>query len=351
MDTGSAYSFLPFSSTSPPTGPALLAASGAPIKAWGCRRVQLSAGGRIFSWKFLQADVTFPIIGADFLANFKMAVDLSGRQLLCPVRLKIPLEAPHAGSLAAAAIGVVEAPSSPSLPTVEALGEERSSVVAAAVVEAKEEEGVALEVEQLMVDYPSVVNSSKKLPKSKHQVKHVIETTCSHLVKAHYRRLDKDKLAAAEQEFLAMEKQGIVRHSKSSWASPLHMVKKKDGTWRPCGDYRQLNLATKPDLYPPPHIEDLSTKLEGMKVFSTIDLRKGVLADPSGSRGCGEDSRHHPLWPVGVPEDAFGPKNAGQTFPRFVDEILAGIPQVFVYMDDILVAYPTWPSTRRTCSG
>ena len=90
-----------------------------------------------------------------------------------PSGLKIPLEVPRAGSLAAASIGVVEATSSPplhtveapastpSLPTVEALGE-RSSVVAAAA--AKEEEGVALEVEQLMADYPGVVNSSKKLP-------------------------------------------------------------------------------------------------------------------------------------------------------------------------------------------
>ena len=81
---------------------------------------------------------------------------------------------------------------------------------------------MALEVEQLMAnylsvaDYPSVVSSSKKLPKAKHQVKHVIETMCPHPVKAHYRRLDKDKLAAAEAEFLAMEQQGIVRRSQSS---------------------------------------------------------------------------------------------------------------------------------------
>ena len=49
--------------------------------------MQLSAGGWSFSWKFLQADVAFPIIGADFLANFNMAVDLSGMQLLCPAGL------------------------------------------------------------------------------------------------------------------------------------------------------------------------------------------------------------------------------------------------------------------------
>ena len=86
----------------------------------------------------------------------------------------------------------------------------------------------------MMADYPSIVNASKKLPKAKYQVKHVIETKCPHPVKAHYRRLDKDKLAAPEAEFLAMEQQGIVRHSKSSWASPLNMaVRKKDGTSRP----------------------------------------------------------------------------------------------------------------------
>ena len=41
--------------------------------------------------------------------------------------------------------------------------------------------------------------------------------------------MDKDKLAGDGAEFLTMEQQGIVRHSKSSWASPLHMVRKKDG--------------------------------------------------------------------------------------------------------------------------
>ena len=94
---------------------------------------------------------------------------------------------------------------------------------------AREEEGVALEVEQLMADYPSVANSSKKLPKSKHQVKHIIETTCSHPVKAHYRRLDKDKLAAAEAELRAMEKQGIVRPKKKK-------KKKKMGLSPPHGE-------------------------------------------------------------------------------------------------------------------
>ena len=93
VDTGSAYSILPFSSTAQKTGPALTAASGASIKAWGHHRVQISSSGWHFIWRFLQAEVAFPIIGADFLANFKMAVDLSNMQLLCPAGLRIPLEA------------------------------------------------------------------------------------------------------------------------------------------------------------------------------------------------------------------------------------------------------------------
>ena len=205
VDTGSAYSILSFSSTAQPTGPALTAASDASIKAWGLCRVQLSTGGRPFSWKFLQADVAFSIIGADFLANFKMAVDLSGMQLLCPAGLKILMEAPRAGSLTASAIGVVEAPSppslstvealstecalpsSPTLPTVEALGDSGSTGVTTVPPRAakrspvaKEVASVALEVEPLMAEYPSVVNDSKKLPKAKHQVKHIIETMCPH---------------------------------------------------------------------------------------------------------------------------------------------------------------------------
>ena len=89
---------------------------------------------------------------------------------------------------------------------------------------------VAEEVEELMADYPGVVNSSQRLPVPHHQVEHVIETTCGHPVQARYRRLDPDKLAAAKAEFQSMEQQGIIRRSKSHWSSPLHMVKKKDGT-------------------------------------------------------------------------------------------------------------------------
>ena len=77
-----------------------------------------------------------------------------------------------------------------------------------------------------------------------------------------------------------MEAQGIIRKAKGSWVLPLHMVEKADGMWRPCSDYRLLNIATKPNLYLPPLMEDLSARLSGKKVFSKLDLRKGYYQVP-----------------------------------------------------------------------
>ena len=113
----------------------------------------------------------------------------------------------------------------------------------------------------MAAEFPSVLTASKKLPPAHLKVEHVIETTCSRPVSSRYHRLDPEKLEVARKEFAEMEIQGIVARSSSSWASPLHMAEKTDGSWRPCGDYRLLNLATKPDLYPPPHMEDLSAQL------------------------------------------------------------------------------------------
>ena len=90
-----------------------------------------------------------------------------------------------------------------------------------------------------------------------------------------YPHLNPEWLAAAKAEFAAMESQGVIRRSKSSWSSLLHMVEKSDGSWWPCGDYRRLNLVTKRDMYPPTYLEDLSAQLAGKKVFSKLDLRKG----------------------------------------------------------------------------
>ena len=150
----------------------------------------------------------------------------------------------------------------------------------------------------MAAEFLRVLTASKKLPPIHHKVEHVIETTCSRPVTSRYRRLDPEKLEVAKREFAEMEAQGIVVRSSRSWASPLHMVEKADGSWRPCGDYWLINLATKPDLYPPPHMEDLSARLAGMKIFSKLDLRKGYYQVPVAAKEGAEDRCHHTIRPL-----------------------------------------------------
>ena len=72
-----------------------------------------------------------------------------------------------------------------------------------------------------------------------------------------------------------MQNNGVIQPSSSPWASPVVMVRKKDGTHRFCVDYRQLNAVTKADTYPLPRIDDLLDQLGECKYFTTLDLASG----------------------------------------------------------------------------
>jgi len=189
----------------------------------------------------------------------------------------------------------------------------------------------------LLASFPAVLNQSKDLPPATHHVQHFIETE-GRPVAAKYRRLDPARLQAARKEFAELEKQGIIRRSKSHWATPLHMVKKADGSWRPCGDFRRLNLQTKPDRYTCPNLGDFSARLEGCTVFSVLDLRKGYHQVPVREEDVHKTAVITPFGLFEYLRMPFGLRNAAQTFQRLMDEVLAGLPFVFCYLDDILVA-------------
>ncbi len=125
------------------------------------------------------------------------------------------------------------------------------------------------------------------------------------------------------------------------------MVQKPDGSWRPCGDYRQLNLQTVEDKYPLSNMADLAARLDSCRLFSKLDLRKGYLQVPVAEEDIAKTAIITPFGLFEFTRMPFGLRNVGMTFQRLMDSLLGNLPFAFVYLDDILVASPDPSSHRR----
>ena len=156
-----------------------------------------------------------------------------------------------------------------------------------------------------------------------------------------------EKLAIAKQYFGVMCAAGICRRSDSPWSSGLYMVPKKDGSARPCGDYRRLNERTSHGAYPIPHIHDFTAGLAGCPVFSKVDLVKGYHQIPVRAEDVPKTAIATPFGLFKFVRMPFGLRNVAQTFQRLMDRVTSQLSGVFVYLDDVLVASPTKEQHER----
>ena len=281
----------------------VVAANSSPINVYGYKKLTVNFNlRRTFTFNFRIANTSSNIIGADFLYFFDLAPRLRTRQLIdCT-----------SGITAKGSV----------------LTTNQSSV---SLVSTQEER-----VKQLLTCFKPKADEVVL-----HNVKHHIITEHQQPIRSKVRRLDPERLKQTKAHFKELVQNGVCRASNSPWASPLHLVKKKNGQWRPCGDYRRINNITTFDAYPIQNIQDFAHNLDGKKWFTTIDIKNAYWNIPMAEDSIAKTAVITPFGLFEFLKMPFGLRNAAQSFQRFMDEAFRSMPGVYIYIDDILVSTET----------
>jgi hypothetical protein len=151
-----------------------------------------------------------------------------------------------------------------------------------------------------------------------------------------------------EAEFLNLEKKGII-DGPTPWVSPLVIIPKKNGGVRVCVDMRMANQAIKRKRHPMATVDDLIHTLNGVTVFSKLDLRAGYhqLSLAPESRYITTFATHKGLWRYSRLN--FGTTSDGEIFQKTIQDQLRNVPGALNISDDVIVFGKTQAALDEVC--
>lgn len=151
-------------------------------------------------------------------------------------------------------------------------------------------------------------------------------------------RMEWIKREAARQQILEMLRMNQIGESDSPWNAPIVMVRKKDGSWRFCNDFRKLNTVTKKISFPLMNIEDVLDKLGGSSWYTVIDLSKSFWQVPVREKDQEKLAFSHPdLGHYQYKTMPMGLCNSTATLQNLMLKVLRGLDYALPYIDDIII--------------
>ena len=335
------------------TAQGLVGVQGSPLQIHGVASVEIELAKEKFSSRVIVVDslTSEAILGKDFLKDNRCVVNVGRNTLHFETHgITLPLNSPPVSQQVARVIvsisETLEVPPRSEMevmakvPGVAAEGtwmveqEERSNAVLVARAVVAPEQLFAL-----LFDYADIFAADQDDLGRTGKIKHKINTGDSSPIRQPVRRVPPIRRDEARTLLQGMLQKGVIKPSTSPWASPIVLVKKKDGSTRFCVDYRKVNHVTRKDAYPLPRVDDILDTLAGSQYFSTLDLLSGYWQvevdqeDQDKTAFCTPDG----LFEFQVMP--FGLCNAPATFQRLMELVLAGLQWTtcLVYLDDVIV--------------